>query len=75
MTTETEQAALLRDARERLGLKNEELAAQLGVSLSTLRNWIAPTSSRMHREMPLTAQLLLARILADKPKSRRKKAV
>lgn len=64
---QTEQAMLLRKARATLGINSQELADQIGVSLPTLRNWLSPPTSRVHREMPLTAKLLLARILADKP--------
>jgi DNA-directed RNA polymerase specialized sigma24 family protein len=45
---------------------SQDLADLLGVSLPTLRNWMAPADNAVHREMPLTAKLLLARILADK---------
>lgn len=47
---------------------SQDLADLLGVSLSTLRGWMAPADNAVHREMPLTAKLLLARILDDKPK-------
>lgn len=43
-----------------------DLAEVLGVSLPTLRSWMAPADNKVHREMPETAKLLLARILADK---------
>ena len=59
------QAKLLRDARDKLEMTSEQLAAELGVALPTLRNWLAPADNKVHREMPLTAKLLLARILAD----------
>lgn len=72
MTRQTAQAKMLRDAREALGVTSEELAELLGVSLPTLRNWLAPADNKVHREMPKTAKLLLARILADKPKRGRK---
>jgi DNA-binding transcriptional regulator YiaG len=65
MARQTAQAKLLRDARDKLGMTSEQLAAELGVSLPTLRNWLAPADNKVHREMPLTAKLLLARILAD----------
>ncbi len=61
----TIQAEVLRCAREQLKASSEELAELLGVSLPTLRSWIAPPTSKMHRSMPRTAQLLLDRILAD----------
>ena len=64
-----DQAKILRAARGKLDVKSEELAELLGVSLPTLRGWIAPTTSKAHREMPKTAQLLLVRILADKRKA------
>lgn len=101
MARQTEQAELLRKARDHLaqrvaalsgandrpGLKalgippdriqelcngaeftSADLAAMLGVSLPTLRNWLAPADNKVHREMPMTAKLLLARILADSRK-------
>jgi DNA-binding transcriptional regulator YiaG len=70
MAKQTEQAKLLRDARDKLEVTSEQLAQLLGVSLPTLRNWLAPPTSKVHREMPLTAKLLLARILADQPRKR-----
>ena len=67
------QAEVLRGARTKLGVNSGELAEMLGVSLPTLRNWIAPATSKMHRSMPKTAQLLLERILAeDRPDKRRR---
>jgi DNA-binding transcriptional regulator YiaG len=62
----TDQAEVLRSAREKLTATSGELAEMLGVSLPTIRSWIAPTTSKMHRPMPTTAQLLLDRILAEK---------
>ena len=70
MARQTAQAKLLRDARETLGITSATLADELGVSLPTLRNWMAPADNKVHREMPKTAKLLLARILADKPRKR-----
>jgi DNA-binding transcriptional regulator YiaG len=61
----TNQAEVLRSAREQLKVRTSELAVMLGVSLPTLRSWIAPETSKAHRSMPKTAQLLLDRILAD----------
>ena len=58
-------AEILRDARGKLKINTEGLAGLLGVSLPTLRSWIAPTTSKMHRDMPKTAQLLLERILVE----------
>jgi DNA-binding transcriptional regulator YiaG len=69
MARQTPQAKLIRDAREKLEITSEELAELLGVSLPTLRGWLTPADNKVHREMPLTAKLLLARILAD-PKKR-----
>ena len=45
---------------------SEDLASLLGVKLLTLRGWMAPAGTSVQREMPQTAKLLLARILADK---------
>lgn len=70
MARETEQAKLLRGARVALDMTSEQLAEELGVSLPTLRNWLSPTTSKVHREMPKTAKLLLDRILKE---SRKKK--
>ena len=68
----TEQAEVLRAARELLKVDSAELAEMLGVSLPALRSWIAPTSSKVHRSMPRTAQLLLDRILADNRQKKRR---
>ena len=68
----TEQAEVLRAARAQLKADSAELAELLGVSLPTLRSWIAPTSSKVHRSMPRTAQLLLERILADNRQKKRR---
>lgn len=46
-------------------LNSEDMAELLGVSLPTLRNWMAPADNMVHWEMPKTATLLLARTLAD----------
>jgi len=54
-----------------IGVTSAEFAEMLGVSLPTLRNWIAPRTSKTHRTMPRTAQLLLDRILADDRTNRR----
>jgi DNA-binding transcriptional regulator YiaG len=72
LAKQTQQAKLLRDARETLGVTTEQLAELLGVSLPTLRNWLSPPTSRVHREMNLTAKLLLARILADQKRRPKK---
>jgi DNA-binding transcriptional regulator YiaG len=58
----------LRDAREALNVTTEELAEQLGKSLSTLRSWLLPPGNKARREMPKSAELLLERILADRKK-------
>jgi DNA-binding transcriptional regulator YiaG len=68
-----DQATLIRAARKTLGITSEELAERLGVALPTLRNWIAPATSKVHREMPKTARLLLDRILADHRAAKRKR--
>lgn len=98
MARQTEQAKLLREARDKLAghvreladrknrqtlkamgfagervselcagaeFNSADLASLLGVSLPTLRNWLSPTTSKVHREMPQTAKLLLARLLDD----------
>ena len=67
---ETAQAKMLREARDRLGITTEELADELGVSLPTIRNWLTPKTSKVHRKMPKTATLLLARILSEKRKKK-----
>ena len=69
-TRATKQAKTLRRARDSLEVSSGELAELLGVSLPTLRNWIAPPTSKTHRTMPRTAHLLLDRILADRRKKR-----
>ena len=61
-----EQAALLRQARTRLGKTNSELAAELGVSESTMLAWLAPKTSGKHRTMPEPVRRLLAAITAAK---------
>lgn len=61
-----DQAAMLRGARARLKLTNEELAAELGVSQATLTAWLAPKSAAKHRTMKAGPRLLLARLLAAK---------
>jgi hypothetical protein len=65
---DTEQAKLLKRAKEELGLTSKGLADELGVTLSGFNNWIAPKGSDRYRPMPKTARLLLARILADAKK-------
>lgn len=62
----TTQQQLLRDARDTLGIDSTVLAEMLGVTLPTLRSWILPKTSKAHRGMPLTAKLLLDRILSDR---------
>jgi hypothetical protein len=66
------QAEVLRNARDRLKVRSDQLAEMLGVALPTLRSWIAPETSKVHRSMPKTAQLLLDRILAD-PRYRKRR--
>lgn len=66
MGKETEQAALLRAAREKLETTSEDLAERLGVSLPTLNSWLLPKASKAHRPMPKTARLLLDYVVADK---------
>lgn len=60
---ETEQAKRLRTARRLMELRNGELADMLGVSPSTLHNWLSPPTSRIYREMPKPARLLLEHLL------------
>lgn len=61
-----DQADTIRGARDTLDITSEELAELLGVSPATLSNWLVPGAR--HRDMPTTAKLLLARILADSRK-------
>ena len=63
-----DQARVLRAARIALGMTSKQLAQSLGVKLPTLRSWITPETSKVHREMPKTAILLLRRILEDERK-------
>jgi DNA-directed RNA polymerase specialized sigma24 family protein len=69
----TDQAKVIRGARVKLKTNSQELAELLGVSLPTLRSWIAPATSKMHRSMPKTAQLLLERILAEDRSGKRRR--
>lgn len=62
--TDTKQAQKLRKARDAMDMTNEQLAEALGVSHATLRNWLHPETSKAHRPMPRTAELLLAHVLA-----------
>ena len=57
------QQAVLREARDQLGVTTEELAGQLGVSLKTVRSWLEPETSTSHRRMPDTPRLLLTHLL------------
>ncbi|MFZ5616320.1 MAG: helix-turn-helix domain-containing protein [Pseudomonadota bacterium] len=54
-------AAMLRVARARLGLTQEEAAALLGVNVATLRNW------EQRRTKPDGAATTLIRLLYDHP--------
>jgi transcriptional regulator with XRE-family HTH domain len=74
MARQTAQAKLLRDARDELGITSEELAGRLGVSLPTLRNWLAPADNKVHRTMPETAKILLGYILRDAKQAKKKHA-
>lgn len=58
------QQDLLRRARTRLGITNEELAEALNVSQPTLRSYLAPESAGRFRKMGNTDKLLLREILA-----------
>lgn len=66
LARQTAQAKLLRGARNTLGVTSDELAERLGVKPATLQNWLYPTTSRRHRDMPETAKLLLGYILKEK---------
>ena len=68
-----EQAEQLRKARRRLKVTSAELADMLGVSLPTLRSWIVPETSKAHRAMPKTAELLLDRICAEAKRAKSKR--
>lgn len=65
---EKQAAHLVNEILDGADFSTADLAEVLGVSLPALRNWMAPEDNKVHREMPQTAKLLLARILADKPK-------
>lgn len=65
MKKEEDQAALLRKARATLKKTNEQLAADLGVSVPTLLAWLAPKTAAKHRTMPRGSRMLLARVLSD----------
>lgn len=66
-----DQAALIRSARKILGVTTEELAAKLGKSLSAVRSWLLPKGNQARRNMPQSARLLLAILLAEKRKRKR----
>ena len=78
MARQTAQAKLLRDARDTLGITNEELAERLGVKLVTMRQWMAdpntvtPKGHSIHRTMPETAKILLGYILRDAKQAKKK---
>lgn len=72
MGKETDQAKLLRDARDKLEITTEDLAERLGVSLPTLRSWLLPKGGKAHRPMPKTARLLLGYVMAEAKQSKRK---
>lgn len=67
---DAEQGKLLRQAQEKLGLTVEELADELGVSIHTMRSWLAPEGWKKRRPMPKTARLLLERIMEEKRPAR-----
>ena len=67
------QADELRKARRKLNVNSAELAEMLGVSLPTLRSWIVPETSKAHRAMSKTAQLLLDRICAEAKRAKSKR--
>ena len=61
---QTQQDAI-RQAREALDLTTEELADQMEVSLSTMRAWLMPATSKAHRKMPKMARSVLARMVKE----------
>jgi transcriptional regulator with XRE-family HTH domain len=67
------QQELLRQAREKLGLTNRELALRLGLKVNartgesaTLLAWLAPEKAAKHRSIPLSALAKLAKLLERK---------
>lgn len=64
-TTKPDQVALLKRAREQLGMTNAQFAAALGISEDGLLAWLAPPHAKKRRPMPDSARLLLAAILAQ----------
>jgi DNA-binding transcriptional regulator YiaG len=58
LAKQTAQAKMLREARETLGVTNEELALLLGVPERTLKSWLTPGAANF-RPMGDTAKMLL----------------
>jgi hypothetical protein len=65
--TQTRQAKILRDAKDKLNLTREELATILGVKPITLQSWLLPKGSKGHRVMNRTAMMLLEFRLKQDP--------
>jgi DNA-binding XRE family transcriptional regulator len=59
MAKQTEQGKMLREAREQLGLTNEELALVLGAHPRALLSWLLPAESEGYRPMNETTRMLL----------------
>lgn len=68
MAKQTEQAKMLRDAREKLGVTNEDLAELLGVEVVTLLSWLRPPEGANYRPMNRTARMLLEVRLEQGPR-------
>ena len=60
------QQRILRLAKRQLGLSYPGLAGELGVATRSLEKWVLHGQSGDHREMPLTARKLLARLLVER---------
>jgi transcriptional regulator with XRE-family HTH domain len=68
LAKQTEQAKLLREARQRLGLTNDQLAEILGVEPITITGWLLPEESKGHRTMSATARIALEYRLEQGPR-------
>lgn len=58
------QQETLKDAMQKLNIDRAGLAGLLGVSLSGINHWLAPSDANVYREMPETARRLIAFELA-----------